>query len=54
MSNLLKIACLLGGAVLVGLIIKQSKESEEDKSSDYNKGYIDGYNDGYDEGRSSY
>ncbi|UOK41966.1 MULTISPECIES: hypothetical protein [Flavobacterium] len=54
MSNLLKIVCLVSGAVVAGLLIKKSQESEEDKSSDYNKGYIDGYNDGYDEGRSSY
>lgn len=54
MSNLLKIVCLVSGALVAGLLIKKSQESdEEEKSTDYNKGYIDGYNDGYDEGRSS-
>ncbi|ESU26562.1 hypothetical protein FLJC2902T_25340 [Flavobacterium limnosediminis JC2902] len=50
MNNLVKILCLVGGAVLAGLIIK---ESEKEKFSDYHKGYTDGYSDGYDEGRSS-
>ncbi|HSD15339.1 MAG TPA: hypothetical protein VLB74_11880 [Flavobacterium sp.] len=53
MNNLLKIVCLVSGAVVAGLIIKESQESEEDKFADYHKGYVDGYNDGYDEGRSS-